>query len=490
MKKTILIVIMGLMGLFGTTSCDKYLDVTPKTRMPQTVLFSTQDGFKDALTGAYIQFKSNNLYGRFMTMTTMEQLISNWDVTADTPEKNLGLFNYTDATVDQMMTSIYSEEYRVISSINAILGQIDAKKDVFTTPGMYELIKGECLALRAYCHFDVLRIWGPIPTSTTTGNILPYVTTLSNIPNSLISYSQFQAQLLKDLADSESLLKDVDPIIKYTLDDLAKVGTNSAINYKPEDTYFGFRYLRMNFYAVKALQARANLWFGKPAEAYAAAKEVIGAMNANGTTKFRLGTAADMTAKDYTLVNEQIFSIYDFALNTKYNNLFGNGTLKKGTSATTVTSQLYGTTGTDIREINLWTLITQPNQAKTYICQKYNVPATAGTGFADYNRIPLIRLSELYFIAIESTPDAAEAQTLWTAFRTARNLASKPLPTDPLEVKTSLLAEYRKEFIAEGQAFYAYKRLNAPKTSILWVPTAATPNYVLPMPKTEVISTN
>jgi len=50
---------------------------------------------------------------------------------------------------------IYTQLYKIILSVNAILEQIDAKQDVFE-PGMYEIIKGECLAMRAYCHFDLL----------------------------------------------------------------------------------------------------------------------------------------------------------------------------------------------------------------------------------------------------------------------------------------------------------------------------------------------
>jgi starch-binding outer membrane protein, SusD/RagB family len=489
--KKIKYIVAGFLILLATTSCEEYLTVNPRTQMTQEVLFNSQNGFKDALTGVYIQMKSNSIYGLNMTMTVMEQLISNWDVTANKVDQKLGLFNYTDAEVDGVMTVIYSQEYKVISSLNAILAQIDAKKDVFTTPGLYELIKGECLALRAFCHFDVLRLWGPIPSAVpATNSIPPYVTALSNSPNPLISYAQFQSLLLQDLKDAETLMKDVDPILKYSLLDLGRPGSITVTTFNPTDNFLAYRYLKMNYYAVKALQARANLWFNKNADALAAAKVVIAALNPDGTAKFRLGTAADMTAKDYALINEQIFSIYDFSLYTKYNNQFANGTLKKGTAATTVTSQLYGSTGTDIREVNLWVLLTQPNQAKTYILQKYSVPSTPGTGFNDLNRIPMIRLSEMYFIAIETTTDAAEAQSLWAAFRTARNITVTTLPTDPAQVQAALTTEYRKEFFGEGQAFFAYKRLNTPKPNVLWVPAAATPNYIIPMPKNESLSSN
>jgi len=489
--KRIKYMLMGLISLFSATSCDKYLTVNPKTQMTQEVLFSAQDGFKDALTGVYIQMKSTSGYGQNLTYTTMEQLLSNWDVTANTTEQKLGLFNYTDTNVDALMTSIYSQQYKVIAGINAILGQIDQNKEVFSTPGLYELIKAECLALRAYCHFDILRIWGPIPTLVPTTNSLPpYVTVLSNAANPLVSYSTFQTLLLQDLAEAEILLKSVDPILNYSLLDLGRPGSINQTTFNPADTYFAYRYLRMNYYAVKALQARSNLWFGKSKEAYDAAKVVLAAVNPDGSSKFKLGVSADMTAKDFALINEQIFGLYVFDLYTKYNNLFSSGTLKKGSTATTVTTQLYGNTGTDIREVNLWVLITQPNQAKTNICQKYNVPQTPGSGFADLNRIPMLRLSELYLILIETTTNPAEAQSLWAAFRTARNIPVTTLPSDPAQVQSTLVTEYRKEFLAEGQAFYAYKRVNLPKAGFLWCPAAATPNYLFPLPKTESLPSN
>lgn len=483
--KKILLILSALPGLLLCSSCKKYLTVTPRTQVVQTDLLSTQSGFKDALTGVYIQLKSTASYGQNLSMTTIEQLISNWDVTANTTEQKLGLFNYTDASVDALMTSIYSQQYSTIASVNAILSRIDDNKTVFTTPGLYELIKGECLAIRAYCHFDVLRIWGPVPTTVSAGAILPYATTLTNQPNALSTYTQFQSQLLKDLSDAETLLKGVDPVLSYSLLDLGRPGS-TATSFNPTDTYFGYRYLRMNYYAVKALQARANLWFGDKAKAYDCAKAVISATNPDGTVKFRLGNSSDMTAKDYALTCEQVFGLYDFNLYTKYNNLFANGTLKKGTSATTVNSQLYGNTGTDIREVNLWVLVTQANQAKTYICQKYNVPQTVTSASSDFNRIPMLRVSEMYMIAIETAPQA-EAQTLWAAYRTARNITVTTLPSDPTLIQNALLPEYRKEFFAEGQAFYAYKRVNAPSASVLWVPSGAAINYLFPLPKTELV---
>jgi starch-binding outer membrane protein, SusD/RagB family len=486
----IITIIIGLIGLVSLNSCDDYLSVNPKTQMTQDVLYSSESGFKDALTGVYIQMKSNSIYGQSLSITTIEQLISNWNVTANTLESKIGLYNYTDASVETQFNNIFSKQYSVVANINAILAKLEEKHDVFKNEQLYKLIKGECLGLRAYCHFDVLRLWGPVPANaSSTNKILPYVKVLSKDPTTYNSYQEYQANLIADLNQADSLLKAVDPVQSYSLVDLGKPSTNGSSSFNPSDTYFAYRYLRLNYYAVKALEARVNLWYGNKDAAYASAKTVIQALNPDGSTKFRLGTSADMTAKDYSLMNEQIFSLYDFELNSKYNNQFANGIIYKGTTETTVKSQLYGNTGTDIREVNLWQLITLPNASKTYVCQKYNVPAIAASGFADQNRIPMLRLSELYLIAIESAP-STEAQALWATFRTARNITVTTLPVDPLMAQLELIKEYRKEFVAEGQAFYAYKRINAAKANVLWTPTAAVINYVVPLPRTETVPTN
>ncbi|HTM98779.1 MAG TPA: RagB/SusD family nutrient uptake outer membrane protein [Pedobacter sp.] len=474
MKNLKYIIVMLLLVALTTPSCKDYLTVDPKTEMTQDMLFSTEGGFKDALSGIYIQMKGANVYGRAMTMTTIEYPISNWDGDATISTSvayKLARFNYTDAAVENSLATIYGTEYKIVAGINAILDHIDQNKYVFKSPGVYETIKSECLALRAYCHLDILRLFGPIPTDVNTGNKLPYVTHLSKTPNALLSFADFQETMLKDLAEAEALVKDIDPIVK-----------NTTIT----DPYFAYRPLKMNYYAVKALQARAYLWFNNKAKAYECAKIVIDARDAKVNPTFRLGTATDMAAKDYVLTAEHIFALDDFALYTKYSSLFANGVLRKGSSNAVINAQLYGNTGTDIREVNLWELINLPSSiVQGYVLKKYKVDESGKS----FKQIPLLRISEMYLIAIETT-QAGNAQALWASFCTSRNIQQTTLPSDPVLLQNELLKEYRKEFYAEGQSFFAYKRLNAPKANIIFVPGDAILNYLIPMPKTEAINLN
>lgn len=480
------IILMTLFFVLPLASCKKYLEVVPKTQMPQNVLFSSENGFKDALTGVYIQMKNNSSYGGRLTQTTIEYLVSSWDVTSNTTEQRIGLFNFADSGVESNFSEIFAHQYTTIASINAILSQIESRKEVFTTTGMYETIKSEALALRAYCHLDLLRLFGPIPTNPANGNTLAYVTTLSKTPTTRIPFTQFQEALLKDLAEAEQLVKDIDPITKFTLAELRNPSITG--NFNPSDLYFAYRYLRMNYYAIKGLQARAYLWFGDKQKAYENAKFVIDAKNNDGSAKFRLGTSADMaTNKDFVLSSEHIFGLYDFDMYNKYTINYGSGAIRKGTAATTINTSLYGNTGTDIREANLWELITLANQSKAYVLKKY-LPIEKPTNLStDFKQIPMLRLSEMYLIAAETAP-SSEAQNYWTTFKTARNITTTTLPTDPTQLQFEILKEIRKEFYGEGQAFFAYKRVNAPKANYLFAPTAATVNYLIPLPNAELAS--
>ena len=49
-----------IMVLFG--SCNKWFDVQPKTESESAVVFETEAGFKDALTGVYINMTKPELY--------------------------------------------------------------------------------------------------------------------------------------------------------------------------------------------------------------------------------------------------------------------------------------------------------------------------------------------------------------------------------------------------------------------------------------------
>jgi starch-binding outer membrane protein, SusD/RagB family len=465
---------------------DDYLTVNPKTDITTEVFFASEAGFKDALAGVYVQMKSPAIYGSNLSMTTIEHLVSNYNMVANTTPLFLSRWMYEQQSVESTFSSIFSNLFKVVAAANAILDKIDENQDVFKTEGLYEMIKGEALAIRAYCQLDVLRLFGPVPAALEEEIMLPYASSLSREPVPHISFAQYRQRLLSDLSQAEVLLRGVDPLLDYSVND---TGTLTTGDFRPADSFLAFRTIRMNYYAVKALQARAYLWFGDKAEAFEAAKTVIDAVNPDDSPKFRLGSAADMTGGNLILTTEHLFALHDFNLADRYSSLFASGDLYRGTNATIVNNQLYGNTGTDIREINLHELVVLPNGANRYILKKYKNSGTANNFAADYRRIPLLRLGEMYLIAVEAAP-AATAQSLWEAFCVARNINPGIFPEDVEQLKSRLVIEYRREFYGEGQSFYAYKRVNAERPAIIWSSTLGALNYVVPLPVNEIIQNN
>ena len=95
-------------------------------------------------------------------------------------------------------------------------------------------------------------------------------------------------------------------------------------------------------------------------------------------------------------------------------------------------------------------------------------------------QIPLIKLSEMYLIAAEASGDIDYLETL----RANRGYGSNPLPAGA-DLQEEIQNEYRKEFIAEGQLFYYYKRQNL--ASIPFASQAMNRDtYVFPVPDNEL----
>lgn len=458
-----------IIASFLAISCSDWLSVTPKTEKPTDILFQTQNGFRDALTGAYIEMSEDDAYGEHLTMGKIEYLTNFWDAAKDSGEEALTLHQYNNSKAEDLIASFYGRLYKVILAVNSILEHIDERQSIFS-PGVYETIKGECLALRAYCHLDLLRLFGPvpIPSQITDKPILSYVTSVTKELHTPVSFSHFEDLLMEDLVNADTLLR-----------------RSYEMQNEITDDYFKYRNIRMNYPAIKALEARAYLWFGNKEKAFECAMTVIRNYAGDNNPLFRLGTAADMSGNDFALTKEQIFALYRFDLYKKYTSLFRGEKLYKGTKETVVKRDLYGSTGTDIREQNLWEQVIMPNRATFYVMKKYQVFEVVNSSQPDFKYIPLIRLSEMYLTAIESGP-IETAQNLWNQFLSSRNLNPYLLPSDPEEFRNALISEFRKEFYAEGQVFYLYKRMNLTKEEMLWNKPNLEVNYILPLPKTEI----
>ena len=477
-------IISFLLAAVTLSGCENWLDVKPETEVNEDDMFNTEQGFMDALYGIYVNMGKSDLYGGTLqtALDMTAQYYSYYDI-SECPYGHYQTFEYEHPSCTAISDALWMRIYYCIGLTNNLLKYLD-KPEAVQICSNYDYLRGEALALRAYLHFELIRIFAPDVKKNPEYKSIPYRKTFSPDIEPQLKVKEVYQEILADLTEAKQLLSN--DVIRTNgpdwLGESEKKEESDDVTDKNEGYYTSdflkTRKYRMNYYAVKALQARAFLWYGEKENAYAAAMEVIEAKNSDGSKKFDIeAIKTAFPGQDFIIYPEQIFGLYDHQLDDKYSSFFQTGILYKGTSSQEIMKNLYGNTGKDFRELYLWEL-QRLVDGDRYTIKKYNV--TLGV-----KQIPLIRLSELYFIAIESG-SAEQAQKLWDEYRDSRVLDRKDLPTDPKQLQQEILTEFRKEFYAEGQLFYLYKRYNSPREDILFANSRLVVNYILPLPKTEL----
>ena len=99
----------------------------------------------------------------------------------------------------------------------------------------------------------------------------------------------------------------------------------------------------------------------------------------------------------------------------------------------------------------------------------------------------MLRMSEVYLIAIETAKDLSTAQALYDAYmRECQFTLYEPF-TSLEEVKKEIVNEYRRELFAEGQMFFCYKRIA--ERNMMWNnKTMEEADYILPLPSSEILN--
>ena len=481
-KKLKYIVAIALVACMG---CSDWLDVNPRTEMKEDVVFQSEDGFKEALIGAYIQMASTNLYGKNMTMYFPEILAQNLKTSSyeRNTEYYIERWDFESTNVESLVDEIWSAYYQVIVHLNNILAHVDAAKDLFSY-GNYELIKGEVLGLRAFLHLDLLRVFGPIPNEAASGKLaIPYAEEMSKDPAlfQTLTYEEVCKKIIRDLDAAEELLKN-DPLVEGNNYDL-----NDWYQYegKPVDSWQYFRQMRFNYYAVKGTKARYYHWIGDKTNAVKYAKEVI------DSEKFRLANENDYNGMNYdydnslVMLSEHLFGLdvpdlYDIA-----SSLFREGNFQLTIESSSDIALAYENSTNDIRN--------KPNrywETETDGWSEYNyfLKYTGNDNIQTSDRVPLLRLAEMYFIVIEDS-EIGTVDDYWRTFILARGL-SETLDgtlTSEQAVKERMEKEYRKEFMGEGQMFFFYKKHAYEAYSWPSNYTVPQPDYEIPRPESQTI---
>lgn len=466
MKNRLYIIIAILAGIFTLSSCSDWLDVSPKTNVPAEELFETENGYMSALAGIYISMTGDNIYGKNLTFGLMEQLAQMYDKLPDGTNDRASVYIYNQQTsggfnTKSALENMWQSQYNLIANTNNLLKWLDKNGEaVLLDENMYDMIRGEALALRAFLHFDILRGWGPMNYSGNTNvrntKCIPYRTATDASKQPLLTAEEIVEKIINDLLQAKSHLS-----------------YEATLNLSAYES-IGRRY-RLNYHAVNALLARVYNYAGQYNDARTCAIEVI------ENCGLELQSGND---NDPILTNEVIFGINMYELKDNLSDYFAVGekmTTKYYLNISTLNS-IFESVGSESEDMRAkGTAFYRNNEQQNAISLKYIDN--------DNEIIPLIRLPEMYYIACEAAEYSTESAAYINLVRNKRGISrAKDVTCDTDEQRTAALnKEYRKEFYGEGQYFWFLKTHGATGT-LAHCPdvTLVEENFIFPLPDAEL----
>ncbi len=450
-----------------TAGCSKFLDVNPRGETFDNDMFTSAEGYEDALYGIYSELSYNNtLYGGDLIWIS-EVMSQNVTALTDNTYGNLAVANWTINGPTSLRKTLWSNSYKAINHINNIVKHAEAGgTSEFKHSKLY---LGESLALRAMIHFDLVRYFGPPfwASDALKAKAIPYV---KNYTFSVTDYSSLDGvyeQIISDLTRAESLLGEDATLVPETRTNVANSFTEGRITH-------------LNLYAVEALLARVYWTKGDIANAAIYAQKVI---DSNKFT-FRPLSSFVQTEGGILDLNETIFGFYSENCQkvgcTKYGLTGTKTTFSLASDWTTLYEEGSGS-NTDYR-ISAWFDSAEGHLKKTANVTLGSGGIYSGSSIAGVN---ILRIPEMYYIMAEfymtSNPRLAEFFNKVIITRGLDEIAEGKLTYD------MLFNERRKEFYGEGFTWSEMKKLGKDiKTAAGTTLSGSVPgNYTVQIPDDE-----
>lgn len=478
MKKIYYNLFFAILLCLSATSCKDFLDVQPKSEKLEYQLFKNAQGFEAAINGVYGSLQQTELYGKDLLWGIPEILAQNLNGQS-TEMVALSKYDYTNNDqLRQQLAALWIKGYETIGYANNILKQLEKKSE--SDLPFYNYYKGEMLGVRAFLHFDLLRLFAPMDMSARG---IPYLRDYSYKVQDFSKVGENYEAILQDLKEAETLLKTDDENIAYPRNNTKY---SKFLNYR--ETHF-------NLYAVYGLLARVYWMKGDMANAALYAQKII------DSGKFPLVTQSEV--QDYLAgvlsPKETIFGVYsqsylktsreylyNFQSYRSYNPYFDGSGSSHLLPYVAVYKKDVDATSQDFRRNHFKEFVGYVKFLKLvdYHTIENSVPAERKEMIPG---ITLMHSSEMYLIAAEALletnyPKAVEYFNM--------EISSRGLPrlkADVILTKEMIFNEYHKELFGEGQLWYNMKRLNKDIVSNAESRVIKGSNqiYSIPIPKEE-----
>lgn len=479
--------------LLLTSSCGKWLDVVPADTMVETELFKDATGYRNALNGVYKQISKPELYGQEMTwgfMDVMAYYYKNGTYNIESTSsyyKAFYSYDYENNDVKKYFSNVWEKSFNSITNCNNIIEKISHENPIKFSLGQSEidLIKGEALALRAFLHLDMVRLFAPSTKNNDGKTYVPYYEKYPSHGESKLTNDDIKTKIIRDLKEARDLIANFDTL---DLTHQPWLGPNFRFEDKKgngeqtDDIFFAFRGYRMTYPAVMSILARAYNYFGMHDEAKIEAEKVINFRLPkchSGYAPFPFSERDDIeTSADVMSTGDLILT---FSYPKKFEDFLPYSNKQNNTQLVLRDGLKLFDDAADYRAYMI-----SATDGKTYFSLK-NLGKSGSVYEKIKDMIPVIRMSEMYYIIAEYHASkgnfSASADEL-DIVRAARGCKKGMLKiNDQATFETELINEAKREFISEGQLFYYYKKVNK------LISTKMKPeHFVFPLPESENVN--
>lgn len=432
MKKSIVYIAVLLAGA-TFSSCNDFLEEEPVLSQSNELTLSEFKGLDDATAGLYSRLNSYYWYGGSHVL--MYELSSG---NARNPITYAGSGRYTQNTKwnynESSTSSIWYYAYYTIAAANNVLNNLEGKENAEVTAQMINNVKAEALAMRAFCYFDLVKVFAQPYTYDKSALGVPVVLVTEMGLPARNTVEEVYAQIVSDLTTAESLMGD---------------------NYSREGVID--EAACFNKTSIQALLSRVYLYMGEWQKAADYATVVI------NSGKYSLLSGDDYLAMftQNTAVegDEIIFEMYSSIKNSYWDGsgweqmayITTPGDGGNGSADVCASEDLIALFSEDDIRAKLYEL----KNNLDWFTLKY--AGKEGSSIPKENNTPIIRLSEMYLNRAEAIYNGAVIAGV-TAANDLSTLATKRGIAASSPSETAILEERRRELAFEGHFFFDLKR--------------------------------
>lgn len=434
MKKLAILWIWAALLLGG---CDDFLTSRDKSTVLENNLFTDREGVEDALYGIYAGLAKEELYGVYVPFEM--DFLAQFYMSGNTALNPVLEYEHAREVSRGIANRIWQTMYHSISDINNFLANLDAYEGKHLE--FDDIYRGEALGLRAYLHFDLLRIFAPV---TLTERGIPYVRHFGPTVTSFSTVKECYDFIIADLQEAEKLLQADDTLLV-----LPRVRSNEFVIKRNREVHF-------NLYAVQATLARVYYMRGESGDLEKAGEYASALI---GSEKFPLVSEPRNVTYMMGGVIAETEAIWGLSNSTLYSSLYsyyiarGMNAFDPAARQVRLYTEFSGEL--DCRRDWFRNVVATGDITRTVKLLdpvELGFTSTSPNGLKGVNQI---RIAEMYLIAAEAAlaANSPVAQRYLDDLVASRGM-SRFVGTLTLD---NIDKEWRKELVAEGQVWFQMK---------------------------------